>query len=78
MEVSSLTIFVRIKNIIHILYPYLIVKGIPIMYKTNLTISSIIFERIWGNIFCLPKKYPLIILEILIKGSTKPKTLRPK
>ena len=33
MEVSSLTIFVRIKNIIHILYPYLIVKGIPIMYK---------------------------------------------
>ena len=64
MEVSSLTIFVRIKNIIHILYPYLIVKGIPIMYKTNLTISSIIFESIWGNIFCLPKKYPLKIEEI--------------
>ena len=34
----------------------------------SLTICSIKLESIYGNIFCLPQKYPLIIAEILING----------
>ena len=39
--------------------------------KNILVICSIMLEITCGNIFCLPKKYALIILDILINGNVK-------
>ena len=50
--------------------------GIPIIIIISLIISSVTFDTTCGIIFCLPKKYPLKIDEILINGRTKPVQIR--
>ena len=46
--------------------------GIHIIKIVSLKICSLIFDKIYGSILCLPQKYPLIILERPINGSVKP------
>ena len=51
--------------------PFVRKIGIPIAITISLIISSVTFDTTCGIIFCLPKKYPLKIDEILINGRTK-------
>ena len=48
--------------------PYDINLGKNKMMIINLAICSITFETVCGIIFCLPKKYPLNMLDIEING----------
>ena len=51
--------------------PYFNNLGKNIIIINNLNNCSITFDRVCGNIFCFPKKYPLIILDNDINGRTK-------
>ena len=50
--------------------PYFNSLGKNIIIINNLKSCSMIFDKVCGNIFCFPKKYPLIILDKDIKGNT--------
>ena len=47
-------------------------NGVNNKILINLVTSSVIFDKTWGIIFCLPKKYPLRIPDIEMKGKTNP------
>ena len=72
IEVSSLMTFVKTTKATAYSKPNFKNIGIPIIKLINLITSSVMFEITCGIMFCLPKKYPLKMLEMLIKGKTNP------
>ena len=74
---NSLITLDRIKNAIAYLIPLVKNIGRASIIINNLTISSVILETTCGSIFCLPKKYPLKMLDIDINGSVKPIDIIP-
>ena len=72
IDVNSLMTFVKTIKATAYSIPSFKKIGIPIMIAINLTKSSVTFDKTCGNICCLPKKYPLRILDILINGRTNP------
>ena len=58
--------FIKITK--HILYMIFLILFKNNNTKNILVICSMKLDNIYGNIFCLPQKYPLIIEEIVMNG----------
>ena len=71
LEQSSLNIFIRTTPVVANVIPYINSFGIKNMINNNLIVCSIILDITYGNIFSLPKKYPLKMLERHINGRVK-------
>lgn len=70
-DIVSLIIFTNIKPHTALLTLFLISLGINILISVIRVICSIMLEITCGSICCFPKKYALIILDILINGNVR-------
>jgi hypothetical protein len=71
---SHIALTIMIKHIVCII-PILINLLINNNISSNLDACSIKLDNIYGNIFCLPQKYPLIIEDTLINGTIIPRQI---
>ena len=72
IDKPSLKIFINTTPVIAIIKECFINLEITVIVKNNRANCSITFDKVLGNILSIPKKYPLIIEEIPIKGSVNP------
>lgn len=68
VETSSLITLYNIIPVIVLSIPYFNRYGVIIIVIISLVSCSIRFDVTCGSIFCFPKKYPLIIFDIVING----------